>query len=424
MRVAGLLSGTSVDAVDVALCEFAADPEVAGGLTMRLLAHYEHPYPAPLRRTVLDLCHAGTAPLADLTELNFVLGRLCGEAVLEALRVAGLRPRDLDLVASHGQTVYHLVAPGRVPSTLQIGEAAVIARLTGVTVAADFRVADMAAGGQGAPLASLLDALLLCDDRRTRALQNIGGIGNVTFLPAGAGPEGAYAFDTGPGNALIDDGARLFSGGAAGYDRDGALAAAGRADAALLAATLAHPYFRRPPPKTTGRELFGGPFAADLIDRALARGLTPADTMATLTALTVESIAAAYRDFGPATIDETIVSGGGARNPMLMDGLRAALPQTRLVPYDDLGLPSDAKEAILFALLGYELVHGRPGALPRCTGATEAAVLGKLTPGANYHSLMRQVFAGEPREGTQAPTRALRLIRLRYDCPVPGSGAR
>ena len=411
LRVAGLLSGTSVDAVDVALCEFAADPAVANGLTIRLLAHHEHPYPDPLRRTVLDLCRAGTVPLADLTELNFVLGRLFGEAVLEAVRGAGLRPRDLDLVASHGQTVYHLVAPGRVPSTLQIGEAAVIARLTGVTVAADFRVADMAAGGQGAPLASLLDALLLCDDRRTRALQNIGGIGNVTFLPAGAGPQGAYAFDTGPGNAPIDYGARLFSGGAAGYDRDGALAAAGRADDALLAELLAHPYLEQPPPKTTGRELFGDPFAAEVVDRALARGLAPADTMATLTRLTIESIAAAYRDFGPATIDETIVSGGGARNPVLMDGLRAALPQTRLVPYDEVGLPSDAKEAILFALLGYELLYGRPGALPRCTGASEAAVLGKLTPGANYHALMQRVFANGRSEGPQAPTRTLRLVR-------------
>ncbi len=412
LRVAGLLSGTSVDAVDVALCEFAADPAVASGLTMRLLAHHEHPYPDPLRRTVLDLCRAGSVPLADLTELNFVLGRLFGEAVLEALRGAGLRPRDLDLVASHGQTVYHLVAPGRVPSTLQIGEAAVIARLTGVTVAADFRVADMAAGGQGAPLASLLDALLLCDDHRTRALQNIGGIGNVTFLPAGTGPQGAYAFDTGPGNALIDYGARLFSDSALRYDRDGALAAAGRADAALLTELLAHPYFGQLPPKTTGRELFGDPFAAAATDRALARGLTPADTMATLTALTVESIAAAYRDFGPATIDETIVSGGGARNPVLMDSLRVALPQTRIVSYDEVGLPSDAKEAVLFALLGHELLHGRPGALPRCTGATEAAVLGKLTPGTNYHSLMQRVFANEQPEETRTPTHALRLDSL------------
>ncbi len=411
LRVAGLISGTSVDAVDVALCEFAADPAVAGGLTLRLLAHHEHPYPAPLQRTVLDLCRAGTVPLADLTELNFVLGRLFAEAALAALDGAELGPRDLDLVASHGQTVYHLVAPGRVPSTLQIGEASVIARLTGVTVAADFRVADMAAGGQGAPLASLLDALLLCDGRRTRALQNIGGIGNVTFLPAGAGPAGAYAFDTGPGNAPIDYGARLFSGGAMGYDRDGALAAAGRADDALLAELLAHPYFEQPPPKTTGRELFGDSFAAGVIDRALARGLAPADTMATLTALTVESIAAAYRDFGPATIDETIVSGGGARNPVLMDGLRVALPRTRLVPYDEVGLPSDAKEAVLFALLGYELIHGRPGALSRCTGASEAAVLGKLTPGANYHSLLRQVFAGQPREEIRPPTCTLRLVR-------------
>jgi len=413
MRVAGLLSGTSVDAVDVAICELAPTADGnAGNLALRLIGRHEHPYPPPLRRRVLELCRTATARLDDLTELNFMLGDLFADAVLAAAAVADLTPGDLDLVASHGQTVYHLVEPGRVRSTLQLGEAAVIASRTGVTVAADFRVADMAAGGEGAPLVSFLDALLLSSGVSTRALQNIGGIGNVTFLPAGTGPDGAYAFDTGPGNALIDYGARHFSRETAQYDRDGAMARVGRVDNTLVAEVLSHPYFTRQPPKTTGRELFGDGFATDVIERAATRGLSPADTMAALTAITAASIAAAYRDFGPPTIDEIIVSGGGVRNPVLMDNLRTALPNARLRYYDDIGLPSDSKEAILFAVLGYEAVHGRSGNLPRCTGAGGPAVLGKITPGANYGALVRRVAReSAEKEGAWQPTRTLRLER-------------
>ncbi len=413
MRVAGLLSGTSVDAVDVAICDLAGGRETDGGtLILRLVAHHAHPYPPGLRRRVLELCRDATARLDDLTELNVMLGDLFADAVLAANDAAGLDLRALDLVASHGQTVYHLVEAGRVPSTLQIGEAAVIAHRTGVTVAADFRVADMAAGGGGAPLASFLDALLLGSGTSTRALQNIGGIGNVTFLPVGTGPDAAYAFDTGPGNALIDYGARYFSREEAQYDRDGAMARAGHVDGTLVAEVLSHPYFARRPPKTTGRELFGDRFAADIIARAAARGLSPADTMATLTAITAASIAAAYRDFGPPTIDEIIVSGGGVRNPALMDTLRAAFPDALLRRYDDVGLPSDAKEAILFAVLGYQAIHGRPGNLPRCTGADGQVVLGKITPGANYGALLRRVVRESAEEERMwQSTTTLRLAR-------------
>ncbi|MBE3561618.1 MAG: anhydro-N-acetylmuramic acid kinase, partial [Ktedonobacteraceae bacterium] len=320
----------------------------------------------------------------------------------------GRAPASIDLVASHGQTIFHLVEPGRILSTLQIGEPAVIAHRTGCTVVADFRVADMAAGGQGAPLTSFLDALLFSDETRTRALQNIGGIGNVTFLPAGAGPDGAYAFDTGPGNVLIDYGARYFSQGALSYDRDSTLARAGRVDEALLAEALALPYFKREPPKTTGRELFGDAFAADLIAQGQERGLPPHDIMATLTALTVESIAAAYRAFGPPHIDEVFVSGGGSFNPLLMQRLQAALPGTAVLRLETIGLPANAKEAVTFALLGHEAIHGRPASLPRCTGAAQPAVLGKITPGANYRALLRQASNELSRQ--QRQIRRLRLL--------------
>lgn len=392
MRVLGMNSGTSVDSIDLALCEFAQAPEQPGTLMLRLLTYGTLPYPPDLQERVLRLCREAVCRLDDLTEMNFLLGEALAAAAVRFLRAE--KGTHIDLVASHGQTIYHLVEPGRMLSTLQMGEAALIAQRTGVTAVADFRVADIAAGGQGAPLTSFLDALLCCDARVTRALQNIGGVGNVTFLPASPGPEGAYAFDTGPGNALIDYGARFFSQGSAHYDRDGVMARAGSVHTALLEEVLAHPYFHRPPPKTTGRELFGDAFATALIARARELALSPAETMATLTALTAESIALAYRLFGPPHLDEVLVSGGGSSNPVLMEYLRRALPESRVICFDETGLPARAKEAVLFALLGHEALHGRPANLPRCTGAGEQTILGKLVPGANYRSLLQQIIAG------------------------------
>ncbi|MCZ7544553.1 MAG: anhydro-N-acetylmuramic acid kinase [Anaerolineae bacterium] len=299
------------------------------------------------------------------------------------------RPRQVDLIASHGQTVYHLVESGRVRATLQVGQPAVIAERTGVTVAADFRPRDVAAGGQGAPLVSLLDVLLFSDARLTRAVQNIGGIGNCTILPAGGGPEAAFAFDTGPGNSLMDHAASILSGGQLRCDLDGAWAAAGRVSDALLDALLAHPYYAAPPPKTTGKELFGPGYAETVITRGRAMGLSDADIMATLTALTARTIADAYARFAPGgRVDEVILGGGGLLNPTLMRMLAEALPGTPLRRTDDFGVPAGSKEAIAFALMGYQLAHGRPGNAPGCTGANRAAPLGCLTPGANFNALM------------------------------------
>lgn len=424
MRVIGVMSGTSVDGIDVAVCDFAPDRlGPAQALTLRLVAYRERPYPEDLRRQVMEMCAGGVARLDDLTELNFTLGAAYATAIADTLEDTGLSQDDIDLVACHGQTIYHLTQAGRARATMQIGEAAVIARRLGVTLVSDFRVADMAAGGQGAPLAPLLDALLLSSAERTRALQNIGGIGNVTFLPAGGELDDAYAFDTGPGNSLIDYGARYFSGGAQRYDRDGQLARGGQVDERLAAEALAHPYFTLPPPKSTGRELFGDAFAAELIARGEARGLAPAQIMATLTALTARSIADAYQRFGPRRIDEVIVSGGGAHNATLMEMLSAAAPASRVALYDDFGLPADAKEAVLIALLGYEAIHGRTANLPRCTGALGPTTLGVITPGENYQDIIGRALAVTPSRQTAIrptkrgehptcqPTRSVRLIR-------------
>jgi anhydro-N-acetylmuramic acid kinase len=403
MRVLGLMSGTSLDAIDVALCEIQPDPVVERGLLLRLLGHWERPH--PLRGEVLSLLGANKARLDDLTELNFGLGGMFAAAASSVLQE--LEASHVDLIASHGQTIFHLVREGRPRATLQLGEPAVIAERTGVTVAADFRVADMAAGGQGAPLVSFFDALFFADAARGRAVQNIGGIANVTFVPP-SGVDGAYAFDTGPGNVLIDYGARHFSGGAERYDRDGAMAARGQVNAALLEELLTHPYFSKPPPKTTGREIFGDHFGASLVARAGEMALPAEDVMATLTALTAESIARAYRGFGPPAVDDVVMSGGGARNGTLMGMLRRRLPGVRFHQHDDFGVPADAKEAVAFALLGYEALHGRPANLPRCTGARHPVILGKIVPGKNYRELLRRV--AEEGGISSSLSRTLRLL--------------
>ena len=410
LRVVGLMSGTSVDAIDAAVCEFAPDPAGEGrGLVFRLLHFSETPYPEDIRQQVMALFAPDTSRVDDLTEMHFVLGELFAQAALATIQAAGLQPGDVDLIASHGQTIYHLVEPGRTPATLQIAQPAIIAARTGVTTTGDLRAADMAAGGQGAPLVSFFDALFFQHPTRRRALQNIGGIGNVTFVLPDAPPT---AFDTGPGNGLINYAVRHYSGGAQTFDQDGALARSGQVDEEVLAELLADPYYALTPPKSTGRELFGDQYAARVVEHGAARGLNPAGVVATLTALTARSIADAYTRFGPpGGVDEVIVHGGGARNPTLLALLAAALPPGVAVrQHDDFGVPAKAKESVAFALMGYEGLHGRPGALPSCTGAARPAVLGALVPGANYRALLRRVAAGLEETPWQQ-TRTLRLSR-------------
>ena len=386
MKVVGLMSGTSVDGIDVALVEIEGAPP---HLEVTPLSFTCVPFDAAQRERILSLFDPSTGTVDRVCYANFWLGELFAAAAQQGIREAGLRPRDVALIGSHGQTLYHAVgadAPTR--STLQVGEAAVIADRTGITTVADLRVADVAAGGQGAPLVSYVDWLLLRHPALTRAVQNIGGIANVTYLPPGHDSEGVFAFDTGPGNMLIDDAVRRATRGKQTYDRDGELAARGRVDTGLLDALLAHPYLQQPPPKTTGREAFGASYGAEAWAQARARGLRAEDTVATLTALTAASIAEAYHRFLPQSPDQVILGGGGARNPTLVELLRKRLEPSQVMRHEDLGLSSDAKEAIAFAVLAYETVHGRPGNLPACTGAKTRAVLGKIVPGRNFHALL------------------------------------
>ena len=378
--VLGLMSGTSVDAIDAAVLQIerADDALVAG-----LLAYHEQPFEDALRERI----HAafGSVPVQELCELNVLVGEAFAAAGAVALREAGVQP---DLVASHGQTIWHEVRPGHVRSTLQIGEPSVLAERLGCTVVADFRPRDIAAGGQGAPLSSWADALLFGDDTLARAVQNIGGIANVTWVPPGSDWRAVVAFDTGPGNALIDHAVWRISGGARRYDQDGALAASGRVHDDVLAELLGLSYFAEPPPKSTGRELFGAHLVDPLVDR-----LRPADLVATLTAFTAHSIVDQYRRFLPRPPDEVVLGGGGSRNPFLVGLLTQLLDPARVRLHEEFGVPSLGREAIYFALLGYETLHGRPNTIPGCTGAAHAVPLGKLVPGPNYRDLLERVLA-------------------------------
>jgi anhydro-N-acetylmuramic acid kinase len=395
MKVIGLMSGTSADGVDAALVEICGQPP---DLSVELLAFTCVPFDADQRARIFALFDPVTGSVDRICRMNFALGEWFAAAALRVIKEAHLTTDDVALIGSHGQRIYHAVgADAPVKSTLQIGEAAVIAARTGITTVSDFRVADVAAGGQGAPLVSYVDWLLLRHPTLVRAVQNIGGIANVTYLPSGDARAGVLAFDTGPGNMLIDDAASRATAGAQTFDRGGGLAASGQVDDELLAELLDHPYLAQPPPKTTGREQFGVSFGAEVWARAKTRGLRDEDVVTTLTAFSAASIADAYRRFLPQMPDQVILGGGGADNPTLVAMLRQRLSPAHVTTHDALGLSikapltqarfTEAKEALAFAVLAYETIHGRPGNLPRCTGAARRVVLGKITPGSNFRQL-------------------------------------
>lgn len=396
MRVIGLMSGTSADGIDAVLAEITG---TAGRPQMRQLAFETAPWPVPGREIIGKLI-AGRGGTRAVSRAGFLLGEQFAEAVLRVAKASGTGIEEVDLIGSHGQTVWHEVEEnGAVQSTLQIGEAAVIAERTGITTVADFRVADVAAGGQGAPLIPIFDRLFLRPPASLggcRAVQNIGGIGNVTLLPPEGSDAPIQAFDTGPGNVLIDWAAARATDGALCFDKDGELAARGRRDDKLVEHWLGHPYFQQPPPKSTGRELFSSGLAGNYCLEAAEAGLSMADFTAAVTELTAASIAESYRRFAPLPVMEVVVCGGGARNPVLMERIgvqvaRRCGRQVSLLRYGEVaGVPGDedSKEALGFALLAWLTVQGEGGNMPESTGASGVRVLGKITPGRNYRRLM------------------------------------
>jgi anhydro-N-acetylmuramic acid kinase len=378
IRVVGLMSGTSADGVDAAVVE------IDGG-KVRLLAFDTFAYPAALRRQILDLCWPESARLDDICHYNFVLGKVFSDAVIKLCSKSGISLGSIDLIGSHGQTIYHQPSGRRyggrtICSTLQIGEPSVIAQRTGVTTVADFRPRDMAAGGEGAPLVPYADYVLFKHKRLTRTVQNIGGIANVTFLTAGCTQDEVIAFDTGPGNMVIDGVINLITGGRKRCDTGGKMAARGTVDKQLLDELLRHPFFRRRPPKSTGREEFGAAFAERVCRRAGRKGLTDSDIVATVTALTARSIAQAYQQFLPVMPDELILCGGGSHNHTLVEMLHAEMPDVKMLSTDDFGISVDAKEAVSFAILAWATITGMTNNVPAATGAKKPVILGKIVP--------------------------------------------
>jgi anhydro-N-acetylmuramic acid kinase len=365
----GLMSGTSADAVTAAGVRLrGAVPDVR----TELLGHRQHPIPEDLAADA-RAPHALSA--ADVAVLNMRFGDVFAEAALALMGDLGLAAGGVDAIASHGQTIAHLPQKA---ATLQLGEPSVIAERTGLLTVAEFRYRDVAAGGQGAPLVPLADYALFRSPTLNRAVQNLGGIANVTWLPAGGSLEDVIAFDTGPGNMAIDGVVQLGSQFHLSIDEGGRLGASGPVNERALEWLLEHEYFQRPPPKTAGREEFGYEYARLLLTLLKGHGMRYRDIIPTVTALTAASIAHAYRTHLPAMPDEVIVGGGGTRNPTLMRMLRERLPECCIRTHEDLGIPDEAKEALAFCLLANETLLGRPGNVPSATGARQAVPLGKV----------------------------------------------
>jgi anhydro-N-acetylmuramic acid kinase len=369
--VVGLMSGTSLDGISAAVARFRDASD--GRIDVDLLAYSSRSY-TQAQRTRLSAALGGGTP-SEYCRLNFELGGWLANAAIEVMAEAGVARDEIAAIASHGQTIWH--EPGH--STWQTGEAAVIAERTGVDVISDFRVRDVAAGGQGAPLVPIADAMLFSSQTEWRGLQNLGGIGNVTVVPPRGEIAGVRAFDTGPGVAVIDGVTRAIRPELA-YDIDGKLALAGKPNMRIVSELMNHPYFSSPPPKSTGRELFNSDYVQKLIASARALGSSDQDVIATAVELTAQSVGDAYRRFIAEPVREVLVSGGGAKNPALFAALKKAAAPVSVRHFDEVFFDGEAKEAVAFALLGYLHVTKRPGNVPSATGARGPRVLGKRTP--------------------------------------------
>jgi anhydro-N-acetylmuramic acid kinase len=381
-RLIGLMTGTSADAVDAALVRIESGPD---GERCHLEAYRETPFAMALRRDVLAAGQAREIAPESLMRLDQELGETYAAAARDLIARAGISTEAVDAIGCHGQTIRHVPrhAGGGTAMSLQIGSADVLAERTGLAVVSGFRGRDIAAGGEGAPLVPLLDWALFRDAGESRVLVNLGGMANLTFLPRGATAAEVIAFDTGPGNAVIDALVRAASGGEAHFDAGGARALRGRASKGLLAELLTDPFFLLPPPRSTGRERFGDAYAAKVRDIGRGLGLEDDDLIATAVQLTAASIGLAIEQFVTprASVDAVYLSGGGLENPSLVAALKRRLEPVRVRPLEDLGVPAGAKEAIAFAFLAHRTLMGEPGNVPGATGASHPVVLGHVTPG-------------------------------------------
>lgn len=383
LLVLGLMSGTSADGIDVALARISGAPP---NLNAKLLGHTSFNFPAALRKEILRVAEQQSIPAGELSQLNFRLGQIYADAVLAACKKFKAAPSRINLIGNHGQTIFHQGQPAPyfgkpIASTLQIGEGSIIAARTGITTVSDFRPADMALGGQGAPLVPYVDYLLYRHPTLGRVSLNLGGIANITVIPANAKPSQVFAFDTGPANILVDALAQHSTRGRQRFDKDAHLAQSGRSIPALLNELMKDPYLRLAPPKSTGREYYGSAYVQKLLGLGRKHHAKPNDVIRAATIFTALSIIDALNRFvlRKHKIKQLIVSGGGARNPLITAQLAAALPTVEMLPSSRFGIREDAKEAFAFALLAYETFHQRPSNLPSATGARGPAILGKIS---------------------------------------------
>jgi anhydro-N-acetylmuramic acid kinase len=389
-KAIGLMSGTSADGIDACLIEIFGNSLQT---KINILAFETYPYDDTTRNAILDTCNREIGTVDKVCQLNFHLGKLFASVAKNIANKARIPIDDIDLIGSHGQTVYHIPDPAlhkisnkfpACPSTLQIGEPSVIAQETGVTTIADFRPRDMAAGGHGAPLVPYVDFLLFRDKEKGRTLQNIGGIANVTFLPPDCNINEVIAFDTGPGNMLIDRITELITNNTSHFDEEGKLASTGNINDRLLTSLLKHPYLTKPPPKTTGREVFGKQLADNLYEDAISSGVKGIDILTTVTAFTAHTIADSYKKWilSKHELSEVIISGGGSYNKTLIKFLKQYLTHSiKVYSIHSFGISPNAKEAIAFAILANETISGNPNNVPSVTGANEPVIMGKIIPG-------------------------------------------
>ena len=383
LLVLGLMSGTSADGIDVVLARISGAPP---SLNAKLLSHTSFNFPPALRKEILRVAEQQPISAGELSQLNFRLGHIYADGVVAACKRFKVAPSRINLIGNHGQTIFHQGQPTNyfgkpIASTLQIGEGSVIAARTGITTVSDFRPADIALGGQGAPLVPYVDYLLYRHPKLSRISLNLGGIANITVIPASAKPSQVFAFDTGPANMLIDALVQHFTHGHQRLDKDAHLAQSGRSIPTLLNELMKDPYLKLAPPKSTGREYYGRAYVQKLLAVGRKHHAKPNDLIRAATIFTSLSVVDALNRFvlRKHKIHELIVSGGGAHNPLILAQLSAALPSVEVLPSSHFAVPEDAKEAFAFALLAYETFHQRPANLPSATGARGLAVLGKIS---------------------------------------------
>ncbi len=390
--VIGLMSGTSLDGIDAALVKITETTGVSTNMDVELVEFISIPYSQQMRQEILNCCDEQVGTVDKVCRMNFKLGEWLAESVFQVAAKADMSIEEIDLIGSHGQTIYHDVRDKSLISTLQIGTGAVLAERTGITTVSNFRLRDVAAGGEGAPLVPYVDQLIYTSSEHNRVLQNIGGIGNYTYLPCGADVTSVKGSDTGPGNMLIDGVVSILSDGYLHYDQNGKWASKGQINQKLLNKLMSHPFIQESAPKTTGREAFGLNYARQLIRWGKEYNLSDDDIVATTTAFTACSIIKAYQRFISDSIDQIIIGGGGSYNltlvRMIKEYGRATLGEVEVLTQEDLGFSSEAKEAIAFAILAYQTMKGCPNNLPQVTGAAHPVILGEITPGQNLYQYL------------------------------------